>query len=559
LANRTPTAADWLQPVPEQQGLKRYVETLQERIWIIAGCVLVAIAIAVGYLLTTDKVYEAQADLLITPIPTENATLVSLGLLRESNDPAREVDTASQLVTTHAVAERVSDELGGNRSPDDLLEDVEAQPVAQSNIVAVTAEGGSPTEAKELANAFAEQAIAQRTDELHRRIDAVLPRLQSQVEALPASDLTAQSLADEVAQLESLRAGNDPTMTLETPATEPSGPTSPKVVLTLVGAALLGLVLGAGATFALRVLDPRLRREEQLGQIFRLPVLARIPREPDRGEGPLTREKVTAPTIEAYRTLRTTLTAGHGTGSRSILITGPSAGGGKTTTALHLAASLTAAGHRVILIEGDVRRPSIGAALGIDVDRGLVSVLLGQNSVGEALGWTEEYGPNLQLLLAEETGPAIAELVSLPVARGVIDEAQQQADYVIVDSPPLTQVIDALPLASHVDDVLLVVRLGQSHLRQIKELGELLAGVGVTPAGVAIVGMPRRARHYYSSYFDEPKRGGSAPSGGRKAARGPATEAADQAEPEADEKVGDGDGPREPSEAAGESEVRRGS
>ena len=109
MATRTPTAADWLQPVPEQQGLKRYVETLQERIWIIAGCVLVAVAIAVGYLLTTDKVYEAQADLLITPVPTENATLVSLGLLRESNDPSREVDTASQLVTTHAVAERVSD------------------------------------------------------------------------------------------------------------------------------------------------------------------------------------------------------------------------------------------------------------------------------------------------------------------------------------------------------------------------------------------------------------------------------------------------------------------
>jgi capsular exopolysaccharide synthesis family protein len=542
--------------VPEQQGLKRYVETLHERIWIIAGCVLVAVAIAVGYLLTTDKVYEAQADLLITPVPTENATLVSLGLLRESNDPAREVDTASQLVTTHAVAERVSDQLGGNRSPQDLLDDVEAQPVAQSNIVAVTAQGGSPTEAKDLANAFAQQAIAQRTNELHKRIDAVLPRLRSQVEALPASDLTAQSLADEIAQLESLRAGDDPTMTLETPATEPSGPSSPKVVLTLVGAALLGLVLGAGAAFALRVLDPRLRREEQLGQIFRLPVLARIPREADRGEGPLTREQVTAPTIEAYRTLRTTLTAGHGSGSRSILITGPSAGGGKTTTALHLAASLTAAGHRVILIEGDVRRPSIGAALGIDVDRGLVSVLLGQHSVGEALGWTEDYGPNLQLLLAEETGPAIAELVSLPVAKSVIDEASRQADYVIVDSPPLTQVIDALPLASHVDDVLLVVRLGQSHLRQIKELGELLAGVGVTPAGVAIVGMPRRASRYYSSYFEESKRGGRPPSGERKAARGPATEVAGGAKPEAG---GDGDGSREPSETAGDSEVRRGS
>ena len=144
----------------------------------------------------------------------------------------------------------------------------------------------------------------------------------------------------------------------------------------------------------------------------------------------------------------------------------------------------------MILIEADVRRPSIAGALEIDVDRGLVSVLLGENTVAGAVGWTEKYGPNLQLLLAEETGPAIAELVSLPVANSVIDEALSQADYVIVDSPPLTQVIDALPLAAHVDEVLIVVRLGQSDLRQIKELGELLAGVGVTPAGVAIVGVP---------------------------------------------------------------------
>jgi tyrosine-protein kinase len=538
--------------VPEQQGLKRYLETLRERVWIIVACVVVAVAVAEAYVVTADKVYEAQADLLITPVPTENATLVSLGLLRESNDPSREVDTATQLVTTHAVAERVSDQLGGSRSADDLLNDVDAQPVAQSNIVAVTAKGGSPTEAKDVANAFAQQAIAQRTDELHNRIDNVLPRLKRQLQTLPATDLTAQSLADEVAQLESLRAGDDPTMTLETPATAPSSPTSPKVVLTIAGAALLGLVLGMGAAFALRVLDPRLRREEQLGEIFRLPVLARVPRESGRGEGPLTREQVTAPTIEAYRTLRTTITAGRKSGSRSILITGPSAGGGKTTTALQLAASLTAAGHRVILIEGDVRRPSIGAALGIDVDRGLVSVLLGQHSVDEALGWTEEYGPNLQLLLAEETGPAIAELVSLPVAKGVIDEAEQQADYVIVDSPPLTQVIDALPLASHVDDVLLVVRLGQSHLRQIKELGELLAGVGVTPAGVAIVGMPRRERQYYRSYFDEPKRRPGVRRGERKAARGPATQPAGDGAKAAAEEV-EKERAGEPSETATES------
>ena len=277
MATRTSTAADWLQPVPEQQGLKRYLETLRERIWIVVACVVLALAAAIVYVVTADRVYEAQANLLITPVPAENATFVTLGLLRESNDPSREVETATQLVNTHAVAERVSTKLGGDRSPDELLGNVEATPVAQSNIVAVIAKSGSAAGAAELANAFAEQAIAQTTDELHARIDGVLPELRDQVASLPADEPTAQELSAELVQLEILRAGVDPTMTLETPATEPSHPSSPKVVLTLAGAASLGLLLGLAAAFALRVLDPRLRREEQLGELFRLPVLARIP------------------------------------------------------------------------------------------------------------------------------------------------------------------------------------------------------------------------------------------------------------------------------------------
>jgi capsular exopolysaccharide synthesis family protein len=493
--------------VPEQQGLRRYLETLRERAWIIAACVILALGAAITYVIVADPVYEAQADILITPVPTENETLVSLGLLRESNDPSREVDTATQLVTTHAVAERVSNDLGGDQSPEDLLNDVKAEPVAQSNIVALTAEAGSPAEAAQLANAFANAAIDERTDELHNRIDEVLPGLRSQLNTLPSGELTAQTLSGEITQLETLAASPDPTMSLESPATEPDSPVSPKVVLSIAVAALGGLVVGISLAFALRVIDPRLRREEQLGEIFRLPVLARIPRESSRSAGPLPRDRLSAPGIEAYRTLRTTLTAGRGPQrSRSILITGPSAGGGKTTSALNLAISMTAAGSRVILIESDVRRPSIAGALGLDVEKGLVSVLLGEASVHDALTTTEEYGPKLQFLLAEATGPAIAELVSLPVASSVVDEALKIADYVIVDSPPLTQVIDALPIAAHVDDVLIVVRLGHSRLNHIKELGELLAGTGVTPAGVAIIGVPRRDRGYYGSYFNDYQR-----------------------------------------------------
>jgi len=106
--------------VPEQQGLRRYLETLRERLWIILACVILALGAAITYVIVADPVYEAQADILITPVPTENETLVSLGLLRESNDPSREVDTATQLVTTHAVAERVSGVVGGDQTPEDL-------------------------------------------------------------------------------------------------------------------------------------------------------------------------------------------------------------------------------------------------------------------------------------------------------------------------------------------------------------------------------------------------------------------------------------------------------
>ena len=231
--------------MPEQQGLKRYLETLRERIWIVVACVVLALAAAIVYVVTADRVYEAQANLLITPVPAENATFVTLGLLRESNDPSREVETATQLVNTHAVAERVSTKLGGDRSPDELLGNVEATPVAQSNIVAVIAKSGSAAGAAELANAFAEQAIAQTTDELHARIDGVLPELRDQVASLPADEPTAQELSAELVQLEILRAGVDPTMTLVTPATEPSHPSSPKVVLTIAGAEASGFSSGS--------------------------------------------------------------------------------------------------------------------------------------------------------------------------------------------------------------------------------------------------------------------------------------------------------------------------
>jgi capsular exopolysaccharide synthesis family protein len=297
-------------------------------------------------------------------------------------------------------------------------------------------------------------------------------------------------------------------MRVEALADAPASPISPRPKLAIAAAIVAGLVLGIGGAFALQALDPRLRREEQLRSLYGLPILARIPSDTrSHGKGARAPEHLAPSTIEAYRTLRATLAASRGrnAGSRSILVTSPAPGEGKTTTAINLASSLALAGNRVILIEVDLRRPAVGKALGVEnvePHQGTGSVLLETTDLADALVTTKAYGSYLQLLLADNSGSAttwMADRLFLPAAQQLVEDAKLLADYVIIDSPPLSEVIDALQLAQAADDVLLVVRLGKSHLAKLANLSEILARHGVRPVGFAVVGAqaPGGESYYY--------------------------------------------------------------
>jgi capsular exopolysaccharide synthesis family protein len=495
----TRQAAEWLEPPEEELGLKRYVETIRERWVLVAVATLVTTAAAVAYVLTAPKSYEAQTDLLVTPISTD--TLPSLPLIRQSSDPTRDVETASRLVINNDVAARVTEDLASSDSPEDLLKQVSAEPVAQSNIVAVVATDHSPEKARDLANGFANAAVEEQTEQLHAEIDAQIAGLSQGQTGQPA-------LASRLAELQALRSSPDPTLRIETEADVPQDPSAPRPVLTVAGGLMAGLVIGIVGAFAAQILDPRLRREEQLRRRYRLPILTRVPRDQTRRDEPLAPRRISAATAEAYRTLRTTLERpdAEGTGSRAILVTGPSPSEGKTTTALNLASSLALAGRRVILIEADLRRPALASALGIqEAHAGVVSVLIENVALQDALITSPTYGHNLQVLVADFSGGWIAELFSIPAAQHLIDNARALADFVIVDSPPLTEVVDALPLARKCDDVLIVTRLGKTRLDRIARLGELLADNGITPVGFAVIGVPPPPRSEYRYYMEAPE------------------------------------------------------
>lgn len=502
----------WLAPRIETEGIQRYVAIVRDRWWLIAVVLLVCLGGATAYLALTPKTYETHADVLVTPVSQGDQTTLGLGLIQTSNDPTRDVSTAARFITTTSVAGRVAAQLQLNQSPRQLLGKVSAQPVAQSSIISVTASSHDPQEAADLANAFARQTVAERTEQLQRQIDLQLPSLRQRIAQLtPAERAAAPELGNRLSQLESLKGRPDPTISLSVPADVPTTPSSPRPALTIAAALIAGLILGLGAAFAAQALDPRLRNEEQLRALYRVPILARVPLESRSPKGPLEPSRLSGLAQEAFRTLRSTLAASHGLEfrSRSVLVTGSSPSEGKTTTAINLAMSLVQAGNRVILIEADMHRPTIGATLGVKPRFGISSVLIRQVGLEDALEVTEEYGPDLRLLLVDRPGLESADRLSLPTARTLVSDAEQLADFVVIDAPPLTEVTDALPLVREVGDVLVVVRIGRSKLRKLLELGELLQQQEVSPTGVALVGVerPRDGGYYYAARRPAAERG----------------------------------------------------
>jgi receptor protein-tyrosine kinase len=501
---------DWLQPPEEREGLQRYVETLRERKLLVIGLIAITTLIAIVYVLVASKTYEAQANLLITPISSEDPVLISLGLLHSSADPTRDVQTASTFVDNMEVATRVHEQLNGSETPRALLEKISVAPVAGSNIVAVTASAGSPHEAALLANSFATQAIDLQTEQMHEQIGEQLERLEAQVtpgeEGEEPTTAGSLSLEAQIAELKILSTSPNPTIRLQTKATEPTAPSSPKRLLSLLGGIFAGLILGIGAAFASQALDPRLRRESQLRHLYKLPILCRIPKEGNSGRGPISPDRVTTMATEGYRMLRATLTGAARRSTRGgmvTLVTGSSASEGKTTTAVNLAASLALAGNRVILIESDLRHPVLARVLkSPEGPDGVVSVLVENKTLSEALVPSDAYGSSLRILFADYSGGWIADLFSIPAAEQLIEDARLLADHVIIDSPPLNEVIDALPLARMADAVVLIARLGVTRIDKLGQLAELLAENDVMPSGFALLGTPRPNRGQ-SPYYSE--------------------------------------------------------
>jgi polysaccharide biosynthesis transport protein len=291
------------------------------------------------------------------------------------------------------------------------------------------------------------------------------------------------------------------------PATPVLRPQSTMIMTALAFSLLAGIVV----SFLLESLDTGLRSIAEIESITELPSLAIIPRArrssadqaatlttAQRNVGVLTQPK--SQFAESFRSLRTSLllsTAGHP--PKFIVLTSATPSEGKTTAATNLAAILAQRDTRVLLIDGDLRRPNIHHRFGLNGKIGLTTVLTGATKLEETVQGVPEI-PNLDILPSGPVPPFPTEMLSSGAMDAILRRCAEIYDYVVIDSPPILSVTDGVILARQADAVVLVVRHGKSSKHVVRRARDILLRSGAGITGIVLNAVDLNSPEYYGYY-----------------------------------------------------------
>lgn len=479
------------------------------------GLVLLSVVLLTGLAYGTasrqQKQYSASAVLLFRD-PGYASILFNSNASSPASDPTQASATNLDLVSLHSVAAQTARALGGITAQQ-VESKLAIDPQGYASTVAIVATTHDPRFAARLATTYAEQFIAFRRTAARAQLISAQQVVNRQLESLPlaqrngATGGTLRNRADELQVLAALQTGN---AELVQPAPIPISPSAPKPARTAAIGLLLGLLLSAVVVLLRERLDRRLREVDEVQDLFARPVLGSIPQSSAFGAEDA-KSLLPAREREAFMLLSTSLRYFDvDRGVKTVLVTSASSGDGKTTVARNLAAATALAGQRTLLIEADLRRPTLQNALKLADNPGLSDVLAGHLSWQEALvsvpvGLTDGPLPNVHfdVLPAGRIPPNPTDLVGSQRMRELLDDAAGQYRLVVVDTPPTSIVSDAIPLVSRVDGVVVVVRLSRTTREAAQHLQRQLESLGAPLLGVVVNGLTARAG--YGDYqYDYP-------------------------------------------------------
>jgi polysaccharide biosynthesis transport protein len=325
---------------------------------------------------------------------------------------------------------------------------------------------------------------------------------RQQAEMTRAVERHVQNVANLTKSVEDLslrkQAEHDPMMVI-TPATT-AEKVSPKLVNNIVMAVLLGLTLGVGFAMLQDYLDDRINSPDEARALTASPALGYVPLIKNQ-DIKLIGSGRSHSLLESYRVLRSNVQFSSVDGAlQSLQLTSTNPGEGKSITALNLAIAMAMDGKQIILVDADLRLPTVHEKLGVPQQPGLTNVLLGRLPLEDALRETDV--PGLRILTAGLLPPNPAELLNSAAMRRLHEELKDHADMVIFDGPPCLATADAQVIASFVDGTLYVIHLGETKKTAIRHSMELLRQAHAKTLGVIFnkIDLNERSHNYYYYY-----------------------------------------------------------
>nr|HID58044.1 polysaccharide biosynthesis tyrosine autokinase [Desulfobacterales bacterium] len=289
----------------------------------------------------------------------------------------------------------------------------------------------------------------------------------------------------------------------------PKSPVKPKKKLNILLAAIVGLLMGTGLAFFFEYLDNTIKLPEDIKRYLKIPYLGPIPLfteegNPGKEEKPelVTLQSPKSTASEAYRGIRTSILFSSADYTpQVILVSSSGPREGKTITSTNLSIAMAQSGSRVILLDCDMRRPKIHKVFGIKRDKGMSNILVGGCSFEEAL--IHPNIPNLDIVPCGPIPPNPAEIVGSNRMETLLNSLRKDYTHIIIDSPPITAVTDAVVLARFVDGVILVVRAGDTPREVVLNGIGQLQGVNARILGALLNGvdMGRDSYYYYQYYY----------------------------------------------------------
>jgi capsular exopolysaccharide synthesis family protein len=489
----------------DRSSLREYLQVLGRRRWSIILVTVVFLGLAIAYSVVTTPVYQGTANLLLTP--QLSSTLL------QANGAATplilvDVPTATQVIESKSVAQYVEKTIPNAPA-------VSVKQVGTTNVVQVSTQSTNAKLAAQAANAYARAYIhlqqVQTVDTINGAVQLLQARyntLGDQIAGLQAQLATAKdatALSNQINGLEQQQAtlgteiSNDQSTASQSSgggqvvstASVPTSPVKPKSAEYSILAVVLGLVLGVALAMALEFFDDGIRSQEDVERVAgQTPVLGLIPEIVDwrdtHAQYLVSRSSPNSMPAEAYRSLRTSIQfLGLDHAIRTVQFTSPSAAEGKTTTLANLAVVMAQAGHRVVVVCCDLRRPRLHEFFNMSNEIGFTSVLLGDATLSEALQAVPGLD-GLQILASGRIPPNPSELLSSGRAAEIFSTLADHADIVLIDSPPILPVTDAAVLAGRVDAVVLVAAAGMSTRSHVTRALAILGRVNAPVAGIVL-------------------------------------------------------------------------